>query len=52
MPSRHPPHPRATADDTSTPINEALAARTVTSNNAVGGNPLITSSTDPAGTIT
>ena len=42
----------ATTDDAGTPINEALAARTITSNYAVGGNPLITSSTDPAGTIT
>jgi len=42
----------ATTDDPGTPINEALAARTVTSNYAVGGNPLVTNITDPTGTIT
>jgi YD repeat-containing protein len=44
-------HP-ATTDDPGTPINETLAARTATTTYAVGGNPLVTSTTDAAGTIT
>ncbi len=42
----------ATTDDPGTPINDAVAARTATTNYAVGGNPLISAVADSAGTVT